>query len=494
MDRYILAIDEGTTNAKACLVDAAGRVVREATRPLAVHYPRPTWVEQDPWEIWEATRAAAAEALAGTPPGQVAALGISNQRESVLAWERASGAPLGPCITWQCHRSAALCAELRQRGLEPLLVERTGLTIDPMFSASKARWLLEQIPDGLARAVAGEICLGTVDAWLLWNLTGGAQFACDVTNASRTQLYNLESLAWDEELLDLFGIPRAALPEARLSSAAYGETAAVDGIPAGVPIGALIGDSHAALFGHAGFAPGVVKATYGTGSSLMTPTAERVYSQNGLSASIAWGHREVMYALEGNIYVTGAAVQWLADLLGLGEPEQVQAMAAQDAQGVYFVPALVGLGAPHWREDARGLLCGLTRGTTAAQVARAAIESIAYQIHDVFTIMQREAGTPLELLLADGGPTRNQALMQFQADILGAPVLASRASDVSAIGAAYLAGLTVGLWGSREELVALKRPHARYEPSMSASRREALLAGWQDALARTLLPQGASPI
>lgn len=484
---YILAIDEGTTNAKACLVDQAGRVVREAARPLAVHYPQPTWVEQDPWEIWEATRAAATEALAGTPAAQVAALGISNQRESVLAWERASGEPLGPCITWQCHRSAALCAELRQRGLEPLLVQRTGLTIDPMFSASKARWLLEHIPDGMTRAIAGEICIGTVDAWLLWNLTGGAEFACDVTNAARTQLLNLESVAWDEELLDLFGIPRAALPEVRLSSADYGHTTEIAGIPAGLPIGALIGDSHAALFGHAGFAPGVVKATYGTGSSLMTPTARRVHSQNGLSASVAWGHQEVMYALEGNIYVTGAAVQWLADLLGLGEPERVEAVAAQEAEGVYFVPALVGLGAPHWRPDARGVLCGLTRGTTAAQVARAAIESIAYQIRDVFEIMQQEAGTPLETLLADGGPTRNRALMQFQADILGVPVLASQASDVSAIGAAYLAGLTVGLWASREELLVLERPHVRYEPSMPASRRDTLLAGWQDALARTLL-------
>jgi glycerol kinase len=487
MGRTILAIDEGTTNAKACLVDEEGRVARSASRALAVSYPQPAWVEQDPWEIWQATRAAAAEALAGAPAADVAAVGISNQRESVLAWERASGAPLGPCITWQCHRSAPFCGALRARGLEPLLVQRTGLTIDPMFSASKARWLLEQIPNGLARAEAGEICIGTVDAWLLWNLTGGAAFATDVTNASRTQLLDLASLAWDAELLALFGIPRAALPEVRLSSALYGHTVALEGIPAGLPIGALIGDSHAALFGHAGFAPGVVKATYGTGSSLMTPTAERVYSQNGLSASIAWGHERAMYALEGNIYVTGAAVQWLADLLGLGEPERVEALAAEDAGGVYFVPALVGLGAPHWHEDARGLICGLTRGATAAQVARATLESIAYQIRDVFELMQQEAQTPLEVLMADGGPTRNRMLMQFQADILGAPVLASQEGHVSAVGAAYLAGLTVGLWASREELAALERPQVRYDPAMPASRREELVAGWQEAVARTLL-------
>ncbi len=494
MGRYILAIDEGTTNAKACLVNEAGQVVRAASRSLAVSYPQPAWVEQDAWAIWQATREAAAEALAATAAADVAAVGISNQRESVLAWERATGAPLGPCITWQCHRSAPFCAALRQRGLEPLLVQRTGLTIDPMFSASKARWLLDQIADGTARAEAGEICIGTVDAWLLWNLTGGAGFACDVTNASRTQLFNLETLAWDEELLALFGIPRAALPTVRLSSAPYGHTLALEGIPAGLPIGALIGDSHAALFGHAGFAPGVVKATYGTGSSLMTPTAERVYSGSGLSASIAWGHERAMYALEGNIYVTGAAVQWLADLLGLSDPAQMETLAAEDAGGVYFVPALVGLGAPYWREDARGLISGLTRGTTAAQVARATLESIAYQIRDVFEIMQREAGASLHVLMADGGPTRNRALMQFQADILGVPVLASQEEHVSAVGAAYLAGLTVGLWATREELAALARPHVRYDPAMPAGRREALIAGWQDAIARTLLRPGESPV
>jgi glycerol kinase len=486
MPRYILAIDEGTTNAKACLVDAAGRVTREASRPLAVTYPQPAWVEQDAREIWEATRAVAAETLAGIDAGEVAALGISNQRESVLAWERTGGEPLGPCITWQCHRTAAYCAELRAQGHNDLVVERTGLTIDPMFSASKARWLLDQIPDGMARAERGEICIGTVDAWLLWNLTGGRSFACDVTNASRTQLYNLQTLSWDPELLALFGIPRAALPEVRLSSAPDGETVALDGVPAGLPIGALIGDSHAALFGHAGFAPGVIKATYGTGSSLMTPTAQRVYSGSGLSCSIAWGHELAMYALEGNIYVTGAAVQWLADLLALEGAGAVETLAATDSEGVYFVPALVGLGAPHWREDARGLICGLTRGTTGAQVARATLESIAYQIRDVFEIMQREAGAPLQVLMADGGPTRNRALMQFQADILGVPVLASRVSDVSALGAAYLAGLTVGFWSSRGELEGLERPHDRYEPAMPESQRAALYAGWQEAVGRTL--------
>ncbi len=486
--KFILAIDEGTTNTKAFLVDRAGSIVREASRPVSIAYPKPAWVEQDAAEIWQTTLTAAAQVLAGVSPRELAAVGVTNQRESVLAWDRATGQPLGPCITWQCHRSASLCVELRQRGLVDTIYHLTGLTVDPMFSASKAHWLLADIPEGLRRAQAGEICLGTVDAWLLWNLTGGAAHACDVTNASRTQLFNLSTLAWDPALLGIFGIPRAALPEVKLSSAHYGETVALSGIPAGIPIGSLIGDSHAALYGHAGFQPGAIKATYGTGSSLMTPTSTRVASEKGLSSSIAWGYREAKYCLEGNIYVTGAAVQWLSDFLGLAAPEKVEALAAQvqDNGGVYFVPALAGLGAPHWNDAARGLITGLTRGSTAAHVARATQESIAYQIRDVFETMQAEAGSPLQVLLVDGGPTRNQALMQFQADILGVPVLRSLASDVSALGAAYLAGLTMGLWASEAEIAALARPQVRYEPSMSDAERDRLYAGWQDAVSRVL--------
>lgn len=490
----ILAIDEGTTNTKAFLVDAAGCIVKEASRPIAIAYPQPAWVEQDAGEIWQRTLAAAAQVLEGVAAAELAAVGVANQRESVLAWERATGKPLGPCITWQCHRSAPFCAELRRRGLTDAIYRLTGLTVDPMFSASKARWLLDNIPNGRGRAEAGEICVGTVDAWLLWNLTGGAAFACDVTNASRTQLFNLDTLQWDPALLAIFGIPAAALPAVKLSSAHFGETAALPGIPAGVPIGALIGDSHAALYGHAGFQPGAIKATYGTGSSLMTPTATRVSSEKGLSSSIAWGYGQVKHCLEGNIYVTGAAVHWLADFLGLGSPEQVEALAAQcaDNGGVYFVPALAGLGAPYWDDLARGLISGLTRGSTAANVARATQESIAYQIRDVFETMQAEAGAALQVLLVDGGPTRNQALMQFQADILGVPVLRSLASDVSALGAAYLAGLTVGLWASEAEIAALARPQVRYEPAMDAATRERLYAGWKDAVSRALLHRHAS--
>ncbi len=486
--QVILAIDEGTTNVKAVLVDGAGRVVADAARPLSIAYPQPAWVEQDAREIWHTAHEVAAQALATAPGVHVVALAIANQRESVLAWDRRIGEPLGPCISWQCHRSAAFCAQLRDQGLADMIYARTGLAVDPMFSASKARWLLNHIPDGAARAAEGEICLGTVDAWLLWNFTGGAVYACDVTNASRTQLYNLDTLDWDDDLLRIFGIPRAALPEVRLSSAYYGETQASPGIPAGLPIAALIGDSHAALFGHAGFRPGSVKATYGTGSSLMTPAAARVVSRSGLSSSIAWGNRQVTYALEGNIYVTGAAVQWVTDILGVAGPEDVEALAAQvpDNGGAYFVPALAGLGAPHWNEAARGLITGLTRGTSRGHLARATLESIAYQVRDVFEVMQAEAGAPLQVLLADGGATRTRRLMQFQADILGVPLLCSTAGDVSALGTAYLAGLAVGLWNSEAEIAALERPQVRYEPAMSQGRRDALYADWQAAVRRAL--------
>ncbi len=445
-------------------------------------------MEQDPWELWRASRDALAEVLSGVPAAGVAAIAIANQRESALIWDRRTGQPLGPCAVWQCHRSAPLCGELAARGLEPFIRQRTGLTLDPMFSAGKLRWLLEHVADGPRRAGQGEICAGTVDSWLLWNLTGGAVHACDVTNASRTQLMNLRRLDWDDDLLGLFGVPRACLPAIRPSSHLYGETAARDGLPGGIPIGSLIGDSHAALYGHAGFRPGAVKATYGTGSSLMTPTPAPLISERGLSATVAWGFAGgATYASEGNIYATGAAVDWLSQFLGLEGPDALEQRARQvdDTGGVYFVPALVGLGAPHWSDSARGLITGLTRGATAAHAARAALEAIAYQIRDVFDAMQRDAGA-LSVLHADGGPTRNAFLMQFQADILGVPVLRSLAGDVSALGAAYLAGLASGVWASESELAALPRETQRYDPRMGDAARQALYEGWQQAVARAL--------
>jgi len=484
-NRQILAIDQGTTNTKALLVNAAGTVTSRASRPLSVHYPQPAWVEQDPLALWQSVREVIAESLHNQP--EVAAIGISNQRESVVLWERASGRPLGPCVVWQCQRGAAFCKELEAQGLEPSLRARTGLTIDPMFSGSKMRWLLGNTEDGFRRAANGELCLGTVDSWLLFNLTGGQVHACDMTNASRTQLFDLRTLGWDLELLDLFGIPAAALPRVQPSATIFGETSATSDLPGGIPIASLIGDSHAALFGHAGFQPGAIKATYGTGSSLMTPTPSPVLSQQGLSTTVAWAQESgATYALEGNIYATGAAVEWLGHLLGGLSAEAITALAAsvESADGVYLVPAFVGLGAPHWDEDARGLITGLTRGSGPAQVARATIESIAYQIRDVFDAMQAESGTPLQVLLADGGPSQNDLLMQFQADIIGCPVLRSSSADVSALGAAYLAGLAVGVWKSLAEIEPLVLPHDRFEPGLASGERELLYVGWQRAIAR----------
>lgn len=486
--RAILAIDQGTTNTKALLVDSQGTILARAARPLSVQCPKPAWVEQDPLALWNSVREAIDDCLdrAGRP--RPAAIAITNQRESVIVWNRRTGQPEGPCVVWQCRRSAPFCAGLRRCGWEGLLRARTGLTIDPLFSASKARWLLDHIPDGSLRAEQGELCLGTVDSWVLWNLTGGAVHACDMTNASRTQLFNIRRLAWEDELLEIFGIPAAALPEVKPSSAIYGECVRLGNLPAGAPIASLIGDSHAALFGHAAFRPGSVKATYGTGSSLMTLTGAPVDSAGGLSTTIAWARGQAAeYALEGNISVTGGAVQWFGEFLGRAEPAaSVAALAEEvpDTGGVYFVPAFVGLGAPHWNDGARGLITGLTRGIRAAHVARAALEAIAYQVRDVFDLMEAESGRELPALLADGGASQNDTLMQFQADILGRPVVRSSSAELSAVGAAWLAGLASGVWTSLEELENLPRPVRRFEPRMPASQRNILYEGWRRAVAR----------
>ncbi len=490
----ILAIDQGTTNTKVLLVDQNGQIVTRAARPLTVTYPQPAWVEQDPAALWRSVQEAIDECLQAAPQTELAAIAITNQRESVVLWERATGQPLGPCVIWQCQRGAALCQQLAGQGLEPMLRQRTGLTIDPMFSASKMRWLLDNTPNGHQRAEAGELCLGTIDSWVLFNLSGGRLHACDLTNASRTQLLNLHTLQWDDELLALFNIPAAALPQVNPSSTIYGQSAAVGALPAGIPIASLIGDSHAALFGHAGFQPGAIKATYGTGSSLMTVTPTPVISQHGLSTTIAWATPEkVTYALEGNIYATGAAVQWLDQLLDLtGRQQNIETLAASvaDTGGVYLVPAFVGLGAPHWNNLARGLITGLTRGAGPAHLARATLESIAYQVRDVFDVMQAEAGVNLTVLLADGGASQNNFLMQFQADMLACPVQRNLSTDVSALGAAYLAGLAAGVWSTQAAIAALPRPHDRFEPDAAVD-RAGLYAGWQAAVARAIFDSGA---
>jgi glycerol kinase len=488
--KAILSIDQGTTNTKAVLVSETGEIVARAACPLAVHYPRPAWVEQDAVALWTSVREAVDACLAQQPDVDLAAVAISNQRESVVAWERSTGTPIGPCVTWQCRRSAPICDRLAEAGHAETIHARTGLQLDPGFAAGKARWLLEQAEHGVERARDGEICVGTVDSWVLWNLTGGGVHRCDTTNASRTQLMSLETLQWDPELTAWFGVPVEALPEIHPSSHLFGETGPVGALPGGVPVTALIGDSHAALYGHAGFQPGAIKATYGTGTSLMMPMPEPTLSTRGLTTTVAWSNEDaVTFALEGNISVSGAAVTWFGNLLGLDAPgPQTEALAAEveDTDGVYLVPAFVGLGAPHWASEARGTLTGITGGTGPAHLARATLESIAYQIRDVFDAMQAEAGTALEVLMADGGASRNDLLMQFQADILNCPILRSTSSDVSARGAAYLAGLAAGIWTSEAEIAALPRPEDRFVPRMTPDARRSRYTGWQKAVARTL--------
>lgn len=482
---FVLAIDQGTSNTKAIVIDREAKIVAKASVPMEIAFPQPGWVEQDPLAIWKAVQTVVDGCVSQISSDKLAAIGISNQRETILAWDRSSGQPLGPAVIWQCRRTADFCQHLREQGLESVLRDRTGLTIDPLFSASKARWLLKRI-EATGQSADG-VCLGTVDSWLLWNLTAGNVHATDFSNAARTQLFNLRTAAWDDELLKLFEVPASALPKILPSSGIFAETVASGCLGAGIPIASMIGDSHAALFGQRGFLPGSIKATYGTGSSLMTPIQELRISNRGLSSTVAWGLKDITYALEGNISVTGSAVQWFGQFVGADDPAQrVAALAREvsDTAGVYVVPAFVGLGAPHWHEAARGMICGITRGTTSAHVARAVIESIAYQVRDVFDAMQADAGVTLRSLLADGGATRNDQLMQFQADILNCAVSRNSSPEVSPLGAAFLAGLAIGFWSNLDEVAALRREFERFEPNMPDSQRAELYAGWQAAVAR----------
>ncbi|MET0164304.1 MAG: glycerol kinase GlpK [Vicinamibacterales bacterium] len=489
MSRHVLAIDQGTTNTKALLVDEHGKIVAQASRPVAIGFPQPGWVEQDGWVVWRSVQDAVTECLLRAPGRTISAVALTNQRESVMLWERTTGVPVGPVIVWQCRRTTGFCDTLRARGLQDEIEAATGLTLDPLFSASKLNWLLTNLPDALKKSESGELCAGTIDSWLLWNLTKGTVHACDATNASRTQLLNLQSTRWDPAMLSLFGIPATILPTIHPSSGVFAE---VTGIPAlkGVPIGSAIGDSHAALFGHAAFGPGQVKATYGTGSSLMAVIPSPSRSRHGLSTTIAWDiNHHVQFAFEGNITVTGSAVEWISQILAGAATDAKELAASTDATGgVYFVPALAGLGAPYWDANARGLICGLSRGTTAAHIARATLDSIAYQIRDVFEAMCDDSTIP-SALLADGGASLNDTLMQFQADILGVPVIRSSSPDVSALGAAWLAGLAVGIWHDMAELARLPRELKRFDPSMTGTRREQLYAGWREAVSRTRTPR-----
>jgi glycerol kinase len=493
MKNYILALDQGTTSSRAILFDHEGRLCGRAAQEFPQHFPRPGWVEHDAGDIWTSQLAVARQALqqAGVRPAQVRAIGIANQRETTVLWERATGRPVAPAIVWQDRRTADRCEALRAAGKAVPIRDRTGLELDAYFSATKLAWLLDHVPGARARAERGELCFGTVDSWLVFKLCGA--HVTDVSNASRTMLFNIHLMRWDADLLALFGIPEAVLPEIVSSSGEVGAThTALFGGP--IPVAGIAGDQQAATFGQACHAPGMVKNTYGTGCfMLMHAGSHPAASHERLLSTVGWrlhsgDDMRPCYLLEGSVFMGGATVQWLRDGLGIIEASaDVEALASSvpDSGGVMLVPAFVGLGAPHWDPYARGTIVGLTRGSTAAHIARAAVEAIAYQSAELLAAMQRDAAHPVVEVRADGGAARNDMLMQFQADLLGVPVVRPRVTETTALGAAYLAGLAVHFWASKEEIAAQWRCERRFEPAMPAERRAALLARWGRAVERS---------
>jgi glycerol kinase len=489
MTSGVLAIDQGTTNTKALLIDASGTIVARASVPIEVIHPKPGWAEQSGEAIWRSVQAATSECLTIRPDVRLASIGISNQRESVLLWDRSTGEPLGPCVTWQCRRSAERLAPLRRPDVETLVAGKTGLGLDPLFPAAKIGWLLDNIPGARGAAKAGNVCVGTIDSWLLYRLTGGTVHATDFSNASRTQLFDIHGLHWDEELGRLFDAPVQMLPQTLPSDSSFGVTIAEGSIPKGVLIGAMMGDSHAALYGQGIRTPGAVKATYGTGSSLMTLTGRPILSRNGLSTTIAWAAGDtVAYALEGNISVSGQAAAFAVALLGLADEAALTLLAqtVESSDGVFFVPALAGLGAPYWRADVRGLFTGMSLSTRPAHFARATLEAIALQIHDVFVAMQADCGVELSTLSADGGASRNDLLMQIQSDVLQRPVRRSRVAELSAIGVGIMAGIRAEFWSEQHALSRLITEADVFAPATGTADRDRLVAGWQSAIDQTI--------
>ncbi len=489
--KYIVALDQGTTSSRTIVFDLGGTVRAQAQQELRQYYPRPGWVEHDPAEIWSSQLATARQALAQLNPkaAEIAALAIANQRETTLLWERATGRPLSRAIVWQDRRTAGLCAQLRAQGAEAQIRAKTGLVLDPYFSATKLCWLLDNIDGARARAEAGTLAFGTVDTWLLWNLSGGRMHLTDVTNASRTQLFDIHRMQWDEELLRLMRIPSRLLPEVRPSASAFGAAAGeLLGLPQSVPITAVAGDQQAALFGQACFGAGMAKNTYGTGAFILLHTGSEPLQAPGVLTTAACSAlgEPPQYALEGSVFTAGAAVQWLRDELGIiadaAESERLAATVA-DNGGVYFVPALSGLGAPHWDPYARGLIVGLTRGVNRGHIARAALEAVAFQTRDALEPMAQAVTGGLAELRVDGGAAANDLLMQFQADTLGCPVLRAKTAETTALGAAWLGALGAGLT-SRAALAAGWTPQRRFEPQMSAGRSAALYRQWRRAVER----------
>ena len=488
MGKYILALDQGTTSSRAILFDREQNILGVAQKELTQYYPQEGWVEQDAMEIWSTQYGVMMEAIArsGVEPAEIAAIGITNQRETTILWDRATGRPLHNAIVWQCRRTAELVDQLRSDGLEGHIRAVTGLLPDAYFSATKLKWLLDHVEGAREKAARGEVLFGTVDSWLVWKLTGGAVHVTDVTNASRTMLFDIHRLDWDDTLLEALDIPRSVLPEVRSSSEIYGYTD-IQGVR--IPIAGMAGDQQAALFGQGCFSPGDAKNTYGTGCFLLMNTGDTpCESRNGLLTTIAVGlNGKVEYALEGSVFVGGAVIQWLRDELRFfpdSRDAEYYARKAPDNGGVYLVPAFTGLGAPYWDMYARGMLIGLTRGTRREHITRAAQESIAYQVADLARAMEADTGVPLTSLKADGGASRDGFLMQFQADILGRAVLRPAIRETTALGAAYLAGLAAGVWESREELSRLWRCDTTFAPAMDARHRECLLADWHRAVGR----------
>lgn len=488
---HILALDQGTTSSRAIVFNHAGQIVATAQQEFEQIYPQPGWVEHDPIKIWSSQNATAADALskANLTTDAIAAVGLTNQRETTIVWDKETGKPIYNAIVWQDRRTADYCKRLKNDGLETMIAERTGLRLDPYFSGTKLRWILENMADARRQAENGKLLFGTVDSWLLWQLTRGQVHATDVTNASRTLLYNLEKDDWDDALLELFDIPRNMLPEIRSSSEVYGHVQA-NLYPAGAPIAGIAGDQHAALFGQACFKSGMAKHTYGTGCFLLMPMGDKpVRSQNNLLTTVAWrigDHTE--YALEGSIFVGGAVIQWLRDELELvRDVQELNRLAASvsDSNGLFLVPAFAGLGAPHWDPYARGAAFGMTRGTNRAHFCRAALESIAFQTADLITAMEKDSGLKLKELRVDGGAAKSDPLMQFQADLLQEAVLRPTCTETTAMGAAYLAGLAVGFWESPHTVAQNWQCERCFEPERSPDEMNALRAGWEKAVERS---------
>jgi len=488
MTKHVLALDQGTTSSRAILFDHAGSIVAVAQKEFRQIFPKPGWVEHDPRDIWSTQAGVAAEVLtkASVAAADVAAIGITNQRETTVVWDRASGQPICNAIVWQDRRTASICDRLRKQKKDRVIRRKTGLVLDAYFSATKVQWILQNVRGARARAKAGELAFGTVDSWLVWNLTGGKVHVTDASNASRTMLFDISKGEWDDELLGIFGVPRSMLPEVRSSSEVYGVTRLL-GTP--IPIAGIAGDQQAALFGQACTKPGMAKNTYGTGCfMLMNTGTKRIASKNNLLTTIAWriGDR-TEYALEGSIFIAGAVVQWLRDGLEFfHSAAEVEALAASvaDTGGVYIVPAFAGLGAPHWDQYARGTIVGLTRGSTKAHLSRAALEAIVLQVRDVLTAMEADAGIKLKELRVDGGASANDLLMQLQADLLSVPVVRPKVAETTALGAAYLAGLAVGFWKNQADIARQWQVDKRFKPAMKSAVRTRIAKGWERALSR----------